>query len=161
MIHTEKQYDGYNCIQSDLKFMWYYDLILIYHDINFAHTMDYLRYTARYIDGLVQDYSNSIANALELLQSCTKPSICTWFAFHCPYVLPNITQILPSYLLGTGADIYGQIQCRNPLETDDLAQSKHSKVVCTLYETYCTKNVFPCIITFWALIQYKDTILPV
>ena len=29
----------------------------------------------RYIDDLVQDYSNTIANALELLQSCTKPSI--------------------------------------------------------------------------------------
>ena len=28
-----------------------------------------------HIDGLVQDWSNSIANALELLQSCTKPSI--------------------------------------------------------------------------------------
>ena len=27
-------------------------------------------------DSLVQDCSNSIANALELLQSCTKPSIC-------------------------------------------------------------------------------------
>ena len=27
------------------------------------------------IDALVQDYSNSIASALELLQSCTKPSI--------------------------------------------------------------------------------------
>ena len=27
------------------------------------------------IDGLVQDCSNSIANALELLQSCTKPSV--------------------------------------------------------------------------------------
>ena len=27
------------------------------------------------INGLVQDCSNSIANALELLQSCTKPSI--------------------------------------------------------------------------------------
>ena len=26
------------------------------------------------VDGLVQDCSNSIANALELLQSCTKPS---------------------------------------------------------------------------------------
>ena len=26
------------------------------------------------IDDLVQDCSNSIANALELLQSCTKPS---------------------------------------------------------------------------------------
>ena len=30
-----------------------------------------------YIDGLAQDCSNSNANALELLQSCTKPSICT------------------------------------------------------------------------------------
>ena len=29
--------------------------------------------TTRNIDGLVQDCSNSIANALELLQSCTKP----------------------------------------------------------------------------------------
>ena len=28
-----------------------------------------------HFDGLAQDYSNSIANALELLQSCTKPSI--------------------------------------------------------------------------------------
>ena len=27
-------------------------------------------------DGLVQDCSNSIANALELLQFCTKPSTC-------------------------------------------------------------------------------------
>ena len=27
------------------------------------------------IDGLVQDCSNSTANALELMQSCTKPSI--------------------------------------------------------------------------------------
>ena len=29
-----------------------------------------------HVDDLVQDDSNSIANALELLQSCTKPSIC-------------------------------------------------------------------------------------
>ena len=32
-------------------------------------------YDAVYINGLVQDYSNSIASALELLQSCTKPSV--------------------------------------------------------------------------------------
>ena len=32
----------------------------------------------RYIDGLVQDCSNSTANALELLQSSTKPSICLY-----------------------------------------------------------------------------------
>ena len=30
-----------------------------------------------YFDGLVQDCSNAIVNALELLQSCTKPSIWT------------------------------------------------------------------------------------
>ena len=30
------------------------------------------------IDGLVQDCGNSIANAMELLQSCTKPSICVF-----------------------------------------------------------------------------------
>ena len=30
-----------------------------------------------HIDGLVQDCNNFIANALELLQSCTKPLICS------------------------------------------------------------------------------------
>ena len=34
---------------------------------------------AQYIDGLEQDYSNSIALAMELLQSCTKPSISSCF----------------------------------------------------------------------------------
>ena len=32
----------------------------------------------QYIDGLVEDCSSSIANAMELLQSCTKPSKCTY-----------------------------------------------------------------------------------
>ena len=32
--------------------------------------------TCIFIDGLVQDCNNSIANLLELLQSCTKPPIC-------------------------------------------------------------------------------------
>ena len=32
-------------------------------------------YTENYIDGLMQDCSNSIANAMELLQSCTRPSM--------------------------------------------------------------------------------------
>ena len=31
-----------------------------------------------HIDGLVQDCSNSSVLAIELLQSCTKPSRCTW-----------------------------------------------------------------------------------
>ena len=33
------------------------------------------QYAIYHIDGLVQDCSNSIANTLKLLQSCTKPSI--------------------------------------------------------------------------------------
>ena len=33
-----------------------------------------------YLDGVVQDCSNSIANAMELLQSCTKPLIFKWVA---------------------------------------------------------------------------------
>ena len=37
------------------------------------------------IDGLVQDCSNSIANALELLQSCTKP----WYMLTIPKCPPN------------------------------------------------------------------------
>ena len=37
--------------------------------------LDVLVIIRGYIDGLVQGCSNSIANALELLQSCTKPSI--------------------------------------------------------------------------------------
>ena len=35
-----------------------------------------IEFTDTYSDGLAQDCSNSIANALELLQSCAKPSIC-------------------------------------------------------------------------------------
>ena len=31
-----------------------------------------------HIDDLVQDWSNSIANALELLQSCTKLTMYSW-----------------------------------------------------------------------------------
>ena len=38
-----------------------------------------------HFDGLVQDYSISIANALEMLQSCTKPSIYLW----CLYFLSS------------------------------------------------------------------------
>ena len=40
-----------------------------------------------YINGLVQDCSNSIANALELLQSCTKPLILCYVTMYCTFVL--------------------------------------------------------------------------
>ena len=38
-------------------------------------TQHYITVRIKHIDGLVQDYSNSIAIAMELLQSCTTPSI--------------------------------------------------------------------------------------
>ena len=41
------------------------------------HILHTARYT-EYFDGLVQDCSNSSAVAMELLQSCTKPSICSF-----------------------------------------------------------------------------------
>ena len=41
----------------------------------FGTALQLLNCNYLYINGLVQDCSNSIANALELLQSCSKPSI--------------------------------------------------------------------------------------
>ena len=42
----------------------------------FRQPVEYVHQVHVHIDGLAQDCSNSIANALELLQSCAKPSIC-------------------------------------------------------------------------------------
>ena len=38
---------------------------------------------AEWIDSLVQDWSNSIANALELLQYCTKPPKLIYYGHVC------------------------------------------------------------------------------
>ena len=46
------------------------------HEKSYADLMH--RSMKNYIDGLVIDCSISIADALEILQSCTKPSICWW-----------------------------------------------------------------------------------
>ena len=46
------------------------------------HHLTYLIEMLNHIDGLVQDCSNSIANALELLQPCTKPSISSCIPLH-------------------------------------------------------------------------------
>ena len=45
-----------------------------------------------HIHGLMQDCSNSIANALELLQSCAKPSIYDLWAHH-----PNLVKVCIAY----------------------------------------------------------------
>ena len=56
-----------NEISRDLSLGWLSDVYPILHT---RTTVEYMP-----IDGLVQDCSNSIANTLELLQSCTKPSM--------------------------------------------------------------------------------------
>ena len=55
-----------------------------------------------YIDGLVQYYNISIANAPEVLQSCTKPSICSMHSKRCSYqiMIEKCFVILPSALAG-------------------------------------------------------------
>ena len=51
-----------------------------------------------HIDGLAQDCSNSIAKALELLQSCTKPSIwCHWSWSSLPQVMACCLMTLSHY----------------------------------------------------------------
>ena len=54
---------------------------------NYCHVKCFCQFITRitqYIESLAQDCSNSIANALHLLQSCTKPSIlwCFTWEFH-------------------------------------------------------------------------------
>ena len=52
----------------------YYHIYGILNPVNY-HMYCILNPVYYHIDGLVQDCSNSIANTLQLLQSCTKPSI--------------------------------------------------------------------------------------
>ena len=42
-----------------------------------GHTLGKI-WVPNHVDGLLQDCSNSSASAMELLQSCAKPSICPW-----------------------------------------------------------------------------------
>ena len=69
------EYVIYETVNINLIYIIFYHLYLI---IQF------------HIDGLVQYCSNSIASALELLQSCTKLSICIlimYFMVYCKLVL--------------------------------------------------------------------------
>ena len=52
----------------------------------------------KYNDGLVQDCTNSIANALELLQSCAKPLIYNPKYQVVKYIKPVLRWIFPSII---------------------------------------------------------------
>ena len=70
---------------------WYIKCICNYVYVNVCIIIIYdyayidIRFIQNLTDGLVQDCSNSFANAMELLQSCTKPSILPcWFYYTMP-----------------------------------------------------------------------------
>ena len=77
--------------------------ILMYHMVYKVSML--VQYITRSISGLVQGCSNSIANAMELLQSCTKPVICKWSMLCCVLSLVDITKILEVFFTGTKAII--------------------------------------------------------
>ena len=57
-------------------FIWNLETALDYFIFHVCHIWEGRKtITEAYLDGQVQDCSNSSANALELLQSCAKPSI--------------------------------------------------------------------------------------
>ena len=58
-----------------------------------------------HIDGLTQDCSNSIANAMELLQSCTKPSIFDWCRRSLDRVTPVKYECDSRYMCPQGQDM--------------------------------------------------------
>ena len=58
-----------------------------------------------HIDGLAQDSNNSIANALELLQSCTKPSIFDWCRRSLDRVTPVKYECDSRYMCPQGQDM--------------------------------------------------------
>ena len=58
------------------------------------------------IDGLVQDCSNSHALAMELLQSCTKPSKYSTLLYQTPFYTSRMGEIM----LRMGEDFYNNIE---------------------------------------------------
>ena len=68
---------------QSLKLESVHSLLIYFHDWVSLHSATIAIYFWGIIDCLVQDCSNSIANVLELLQSCTRPSIPYRWASKC------------------------------------------------------------------------------
>ena len=83
-------------------------ILSIFHTDNDMFIRE-VKLSIRHFDGLVQDYSNSSALAMELLQSCTKPSIwCIVLLF--PYYAPCYSSSDESALSGNDSILYSTLQ---------------------------------------------------
>ena len=82
----------------------------------------------KYIDGLVQDCSISVADALEIMQSCTKPSTC----------------------ISTFGRYYS-FEVTNSLSCDILTLSNNESIVCVISSKWLTKVMhwFQSRVTFY------------
>ena len=74
---------GTNLAPGHQQHPWWFDWIHVLSMQN-RHQIITNQHAKDLIDGLVQDCSNSIANALELLQSCNKPSM---YGIHLPHII--------------------------------------------------------------------------
>ena len=76
-----------------------------------------LQYFNLHIDGLVRDCSNSVANALGLPQSCTKPSICS--SIIAPSLFSTKVKIAPELRL-TNSQLHTSEQVQWNLKQDAI-----------------------------------------
>ena len=82
----------------------------------------HLTQNKHHIDGLVQDCNNSIANAMELVQSCTKPStylvIDELWCIYCAYVGDNLLRY-------EGTSLYHDILNAYSIQWKDILATRH------------------------------------
>ena len=105
------------------------------------------------MDGLAQDCSNSIANALELLQSCSKPSIYGSFKVSTVLYFNMWLQHCNNMQCFLSADTYKLMLLVSSLQTWEESAIKHSyhlarKQLCTFFP-----NVMPHKYFFVKLVQ--------
>ena len=98
-----------------------------------------------HIDGSAQDCSNSIANALELLQPCANPSIYNFFLLHYGDVIMSVIASQITSLTIVYSSIYSGADQRKHQSSASLAFVKgiHRRPVNSPHKGPVTREMFP------------------
>ena len=141
------------------------DILRIFHwwlnEADFVALSNALSYETEslereYLDGLVKNCINSIANALELFQSCTKQSI--WLIaiqglFHPNTVFRGSNRFSSKRLHTFSWDLIGKMMALMLVLSDHMGFGLHSNVcTCHLTEFIMFSNVLNCL---WNLLLLK------
>ena len=125
----------------------YIHMVMIRRQVNilmyFTNTLGSIE---AYFDGSVQDCSNSIANALELLQSCTKPSINTcvrrfWYHWLSSWVVAGSVS---NHSLNQRCQLGSHAQRKYNLNQNKNKQTRRANIWCCKYASTkecCLQNV--------------------